>query len=390
MTTHTARRKTITGILGTAVLGGLLASVLAAGPAAAIPPDGPGADTPGTGSSVSPRTLEPCQTISYTVTGYPGGETLYIKIDDGIGYGDTSVQGSGVWATQAIPASGTVSGSFELPCDITPGAHWLRFLASQYVDPADPGKGVLGFTRRGGADFTVVPATSGNPGGGSPGGSSNVGVGGQAPGAGQVVGSGSEQVAGSGGTLGIDPSLVAPTTVPAPPAESGDALPPTFDGKIAVDLDGADAVVTIAEDRAGQWVYVYAFSEPTGLGWKQVTGDGTVTVSTTGLEDGEHHLAVLDADGTLLGWSAVELGEPVAVPVVVPEEVAAPAEEAPGIPLVGLIVGGGIVLLGCVVTAWLLLTRRPRKTAAPGEAETGEDLASEAAEIPDREVVPTR
>ncbi|MDR1237025.1 MAG: hypothetical protein LBK28_02165, partial [Propionibacteriaceae bacterium] len=136
---------------------GILSALLTvATPAAAIPPDGPGADTPGTSASVSPKTLKPCQTIRFKVSGYPGGETLYVKIDDGVGFGNTSVQGSGVWYAQAIPTSGKVSGSFALPCDITPGSHWLRFLASEYVDPKDPGKGVIGYTRRGGTNFKVV------------------------------------------------------------------------------------------------------------------------------------------------------------------------------------------------------------------------------------------
>jgi len=209
MTTPTVRRRARGALLGAAALGALLAGLVAAGPAVAIPPDGPGPDTPGTASSVSPTTLTPCSTIGYTVSGYPAGETLYIKIDDGVGYGDTSVQGSGVFATAAINSSGSASGSFELPCDIAPGAHWLRMLASQYVNPSDPGAGVLGFTRRGGNDFAVVP-------GGSGGGGGDVGVGGAAPGAGQTAGSGAEQVAGSGATLGIDPSLVAPAATPTP------------------------------------------------------------------------------------------------------------------------------------------------------------------------------
>jgi hypothetical protein len=217
--------------LGAVLLAAAVGASLApgVGPARAIPSGGPGADTPGTNSSVSPTTLSPCQTINFTVSGYPAGEIVYIKIDDGIGYGDTSVQGSGVWHSQAIPASGTVNGSFELPCDIAPGAHWLRFLASQYVDPADPGKGVLGFTRRGGADFTVVSAatpTSGGAGGGSgtggSGSNASSGLGGAVPEAGATVGSGAEQVGGAGAVLAIDPDLIAEASS-APVAESSSA-----------------------------------------------------------------------------------------------------------------------------------------------------------------------
>jgi hypothetical protein len=257
-----------------AVLLGLAGLVLAAPglPAVAIPPGGPGADTPGTSSSVSPATLSPCDTISFTVSGYPAGEIVYIKIDDGIGYGDTSVQGSGVWHSQAIPSSGTVNGSFELPCDITPGAHWLRFLASQYVDPNDPGKGVIGFTRRGGSDFTVVAAGgpsgtgysstgqsgsggtgsigsgrsgsnsgSGSGGANSTGGGSTSGLGGAAPEAGATVGSGAEQLAGQGAILAIDPNLAGAAEASPSPSAVASASAEASDRSSAPAGDTADA-----------------------------------------------------------------------------------------------------------------------------------------------------
>jgi hypothetical protein len=202
--------------------GGVILGLLTmATPAAAIPPDGPGADTPGTSASVSPKTLKPCQTIRFKASGYPGGETLYVKIDDGVGFGNTSVQGSGVWYAQAIPASGKVSGSFALPCDITPGSHWLRLLASKYVDPKDPGKGVIGYTRRGGTNFKVVAASKTDP---------NY-KGAQAPAPGQVIGSGENQVAGAGGVVTVAPKAEAspsPTpsaTASADPAPSTPAAP---------------------------------------------------------------------------------------------------------------------------------------------------------------------
>ncbi|MDR1432214.1 MAG: hypothetical protein LBI99_08845, partial [Propionibacteriaceae bacterium] len=193
-------------------LGAVAAMFAGATPAAAIPPSGPGADTPGTSSSVSPKTLKPCQTLSFKLAGFPGGETVYVKIDDGVGFGNTSVQGSGVWYAQAIPASGKVSGSFALPCDIAPGSHWLRFLASEYVDPKDPGKGVIGYTRRGGTDFKVVAGTGANP-------ATNSGA--KAPAPGQVVGSGENQVAGAGGVVTVAPATAAdPSPAVSAPASA--------------------------------------------------------------------------------------------------------------------------------------------------------------------------
>lgn len=211
-------------------------------PAAALPPDGAGADTPGTSASVSPTTLAPGATLSFTLSGFPAGETVYVKIDDGVGYGDTAVQGSGVVHQQAIPSSGTVSGSFTVPSGITAGAHWLRFLASAELYAADGSYlGVEGYTHRGGADFTVVIASSGDSGTGAAAGSGTTSSG-SAPGsgtaagsvaAGTTSGSGATAVTGQGGVVQAQPTA-APTadatadaTAEATPDATAEAGPTT-------------------------------------------------------------------------------------------------------------------------------------------------------------------
>jgi len=135
-------------------------------PAGALPPDGPSPDTPGTSSSVSPRQLEAGQTINFTVSGFPAGETLNIKIDDGLNCSQVSVFGACVVHKQRIPASGTVNGSFTVPVDVGTGPHWLRFLASELINGGPESRG---YTNRGNSDFTVVepytppPATTEAP-----------------------------------------------------------------------------------------------------------------------------------------------------------------------------------------------------------------------------------
>lgn len=383
-----------------AVVAATLLGLVTAAPAVALPPDGAGPDTPGTSASVSPRTLEACQTLSFSVSGFPAGETLYVKIDDGVGYGDTSVQGSGVWHMQAISSAGTVNGSFELPCDIAPGAHWLRFLASEELtDASGSYQGVLGYTRRGGADFTVVaPRAGGSSGSGtSPGagsgsgsgsgtsGSSGAGsgsagagassgsaangaaAGGQAPAAGESVGSGAEQATGQGGVIAIDPQAAgaAPATTPDPPAATGARLPDETAVAISAVLDGTDAQLALGTGLAGEWVYVYAYSEPAGLGWQQVDEDGIVTVAVADLEPGEHRLAVLDADGELLGWTALEVAEPVAEQSPAPSPAAEPSptavaqqDEGSGPPVVGIAVGAAILVVAGGATVVMLRGRR--------------------------------
>ncbi len=132
-----------------------------AGVAAAVPPTGPGPDTPGTSGSVSPRSLRAGQTLSYRISGFPGGEIVYIKIDDGKVCSQSGVHGACVVAQQRIPSSGAVSGSLVLPGDLKPGAHWLRFLASKKVYDANGDyQGIKGYTLRGNSDFTVLAGST--------------------------------------------------------------------------------------------------------------------------------------------------------------------------------------------------------------------------------------
>ena len=101
-------------------------------PASALPPGGAATvNTPGTSSSVSPDSVEQCGSVSYEVSGFPAGETVNVKIDDGnVSGGDKSVQGQGVVDEQAIGDDGRASGSVEISCDFPTGMHTLRFLAT--------------------------------------------------------------------------------------------------------------------------------------------------------------------------------------------------------------------------------------------------------------------
>lgn len=101
-------------------------------PASALPPGGAATvNTPGTSSSVSPDSVEQCGSVSYEVGGFPAGETVNVKIDDGnVSGGDKSVQGQGVVDEQAIGNDGRASGSVEISCDFPTGMHTLRFLAT--------------------------------------------------------------------------------------------------------------------------------------------------------------------------------------------------------------------------------------------------------------------
>lgn len=131
-----------------------LSLLAGAGAAVAIPGDGASADTPGTSASVTPATLTAGATLHFTVSGFPAGQTVNVKIDDGKLCTDSG-HGACVYHQQKIPSSGVVSGSFTLPTSLPAGPHWLRFLASA---PAPGGNGTIGYTCRGDSDFTVVKA----------------------------------------------------------------------------------------------------------------------------------------------------------------------------------------------------------------------------------------
>lgn len=167
--------------------------------AAALPPGGAEGSTEGTSSTVT-GSVEAGGTLSFSLSGFPAGETVSIKIDDGALDGsDNSVSGTGVVHQQKIGANGSVSGSFVLPSYVKPGTHWLRFLASQDI-PESQGGGTKGFTNRS-PQFTVTgPASdSGEQGGAGGAAGSNEAAGSAGSGAGGSVAGGNGAGAGAAG-----------------------------------------------------------------------------------------------------------------------------------------------------------------------------------------------
>lgn len=186
------------------VSGAALALVLPS--AAALPPGGADDSTEGTSSTVT-GSVEAGGTLSFSLSGFPAGETVSIKIDDGALDGsDNSVSGTGVVHQQKIGANGSVSGSFVLPSYVKPGTHWLRFLASQEI-PESQGGGTKGFSNRS-PQFTVTGSASdsgdqGGAGGAAAGsGSGASGAGGSSNAGGAGGGSGSDSGAGANGGVG--------------------------------------------------------------------------------------------------------------------------------------------------------------------------------------------
>ncbi|SKB09401.1 hypothetical protein [Aeromicrobium choanae] len=210
-------------LLATAVIA--LVALGHGGPAAALPPGGADPDTPGTSASASPTRVAPGDRLSFTVTGFPAGETVFVKIDDGTQCDAAAVHGACVYHQQKIPSSGTVSGSFTVPGDLAPGAHWLRFLASEPILRDGQQVGVKGYTARGRSDFTVVAGSGSNAGAATGSGGSSASKGSASGAAGGATGT----AAGAGGsTAGATPGevvKVAPPTTAKPSATATTAAP---------------------------------------------------------------------------------------------------------------------------------------------------------------------
>ncbi|GAA3659970.1 glycoside hydrolase domain-containing protein [Microbacterium marinilacus] len=116
---------------------------------------------------------------------------------------------------------------------------------------------------------------------------------------------GGETPAGTGTDDG--PRDARPSFTPDPPVADGADLPAALRDAIGATVRGDDLL--LSRLAPGGWHYVYAYSEPTGLGWVQADGEGLAsTALPAGLEPGVHRIAVLDADGDLIGWTEVTVG----------------------------------------------------------------------------------
>jgi hypothetical protein len=72
---------------------------------------------------------------------------------------------------------------------------------------------------------------------------------------------------------------------------------------------GGSLTITVGTEYAGQYVSTWVRSTPVNLGgWQQVSAAGTVTVVLpTDLAAGTHRIIVQDANGTVIGWTEIEV-----------------------------------------------------------------------------------
>jgi len=98
-----------------------------------------------------------------------------------------------------------------------------------------------------------------------------------------------------------------------PTGAPDDALTPDTKGQISIPDKvyhaGDTVVITVGKALSGHWVSVWLHSAPLNLGgWQQVNAAGTVSVTLPmNVPTGNHRLAVQDADGSVIGWTAITI-----------------------------------------------------------------------------------
>lgn len=107
----------------------------------------------------------------------------------------------------------------------------------------------------------------------------------------------------------------------------------------------------------GDWVYGYAYSSPAALGWAQVDSNGDATWTLPTLGSGVHHLAVLDANGAIIGTAQFTVAS---VATTDPSVLAFTGTDSDG--------ALTIALLAVLVGLGMIVVRRRRRTAHAGSA----------------------
>lgn len=123
--------------LFSAIAGVLVTTAIATAPIAAATPSGP---RPANGTIAGyETTLHPGSSLTLTIepnsgVDYAGVQAIYLKFDDGLGYGGSSSHGGAVVVKVNRQSSGKFIGT--IPCsfhftdsNVANGQHWLRGLA---------------------------------------------------------------------------------------------------------------------------------------------------------------------------------------------------------------------------------------------------------------------
>jgi hypothetical protein len=148
--------------------------------------------------------------------------------------------------------------------------------------------------------------------------------------------------------------VTRPTTTPDAPFTSDSGLTAENAGGITSTQEDTVVTLTLPDREPGEWVFLYAYSDPVAVGWIQVDANRQVRVDLNGLPGGDHKVAVLDRDGQLIGWSVATLDEEASAVTSSEDTTSADAGSQAAAPVTAaLVTEGSPGLLGA--TDWWLL-----------------------------------
>lgn len=165
-----------------------------------------------------------------------------------------------------------------------------------------------------------------------------------------------------------------PATIPALPVKRGSQLDTTNAGKVTGVIADNIVTLTVADGTPNQWIYAYIYTgaQSRPIGWVQLDENLQMKVDISELPDGNHKVALVGADGELIGWASAAKGE-ITAAVLQQEQIdEARAQAAETTALDGdsvvvdamawlpnvLLAGGALLLLGGAVAAALVLRNR--------------------------------
>ena len=169
----------------------------------------------------------------------------------------------------------------------------------------------------------------------------------------------------------------APATIPEQPVKRGSQLDASNAGQVTGVIEGDVVTLTVADGEPNQWIYAYIYTgvQVRPIGWVQLDANKQMKVDISELSDGNHKIALVGVDGTLVGWTSAAKGKITAAQLQqekTDEVLAQNAEEATIVPpvlsgmsswMVNSMLAGGALLLIVAAAAAAFALRNRREQA---------------------------
>lgn len=173
------------------------------------------------------------------------------------------------------------------------------------------------------------------------------------------------------GPVRLAPSAAAPLAIPAAPVKRSSQLNASNAGAVVGSVAGGVATLTVSDREAGEWVYAYVYtgSEARAIGWIQLDDERRIRIDVGELPEGNHKVALIGADGSLIGWASAATGVVTVAELSRedPDQVVEDSAQAGAIPTIPseqgwisdlLLAGGAVLLLVAAGSAALVIRHR--------------------------------